>query len=147
LLFLIIGLGIVIIFISAIFTKVFGQWTPEGRLYYERWNNFKKYLTDFSALKEHPPESIKIWDYYLVYATALGIAQEVIHNMSLIVPSEMQEGSSFYHVTSSYVLFDSGFGSAYTLSSPSGSGDGGVGGIGGVGDIGGGFGGGGGGAD
>ncbi|WP_292388765.1 DUF2207 domain-containing protein [Methanosarcina sp. UBA5] len=144
LIFLIIVLGIVIILISVIFKKVFGRWTPEGRLYYERWNNFKKYLTDFSALKEHPPESIKIWDCYLVYATALGIAQEVIHNMSLIVPSEVQEGSSFYPVSSSYVLFDSGFGSAYASSSPSGSGDGGVGGIGG---IGGGSGGGGGGAD
>jgi uncharacterized membrane protein len=121
------------------FEKVEGRWTPEGRLYYERWNNFKKYLTDFSALKEHPPESIKIWDHYLVYATALGVAEKVLHNMSLVVPSEQLQGSSFYLIHHSYAQFGSGFGNAYASSAPSGSG-------GGVGGVGGGSGGGGGGA-
>jgi uncharacterized membrane protein len=121
--------GIVLIIISAIFKNVFGRWTPEGKLYYERWNNFKKFLTDFSALKEYPPESIKIWDHYLVYATALGVAKEVLRNMALIVPSEELNGSHFYFIGSSFDQFDSGFGSAYSSSSPSG-GDGGVGGVG-----------------
>jgi uncharacterized membrane protein len=143
LIFLIIGLGIVMTFIASAFEKVEGRWTPEGRLYYERWNNFKKYLTDFSALNEHPPESIKIWDYFLVYATALGVAKEVLHHMSLVVPSEQMEMSNFYLVQGSFAQFDSGFGSAYSSSAPSGSGGGGGGGVGGVG---GGAGGGGGGA-
>ncbi len=128
---LIFGLEVIIIFISAVFEKVLGRWTPEGRLYYERWNNFKKYLTDFSALEEHPPESIKIWDHYLVYATALGVAKEVLHNMSLVVPSDKLQGSNFYLVHHSYIQFGSGFGSAYASSAPSGSGGGGVGGVGG----------------
>ncbi len=131
LIFFIIGFGIVLIAISSAFEKVEGRWTPEGRLYYERWNNFKKYLTDFSALEEHPPESIKIWDHYLVYATALGVAKEVLHNMSLVVPSDQLEGSNFYLIHSSYAQFGSGFGSAYAASAPSGSGGGGVGGVGG----------------
>lgn len=140
---LIFGFEIIVMIISSMFEKVEGRWTPEGRLYYERWNNFKKYLTDFSALNEHPPESIKIWDHYLVYATALGVAKEVLHNMSLVVPSEELQGSTFYLVHSSYAQFGSGFGHAYASSVPSGSGGGGVGGVGG---IGGGSGGGGGGA-
>ena len=82
--------------------RYLGRWTPEGRLYYKRWNNFKKYLTDFSALKEHPPESIKIWDSYLVYATSLGVAEEVLHNMSLVVPAEQLKGSNFYLIHHSY---------------------------------------------
>jgi len=53
LLFLIIVFEVVLTIISLKFEKVLGCWTPEGRLYYERWNNFKKYLTDFSALKEY----------------------------------------------------------------------------------------------
>jgi uncharacterized membrane protein len=128
---LIFGLEIAIIFISSVFEKVLGRWTPEGKLYYERWNNFKKYLTDFSALEEHPPESIKIWDHFLVYATALGVAKEVLHNMSLVVPSEQLQRSNFYLVHGSYSQFGSGFGSAYASSAPSGSGGGGVGGVGG----------------
>lgn len=54
-----------------------GQWTSKGKEEYEKWKNFKKYLTDFSLIKEYPPESIAIWNKYLVYATALGVAKEV----------------------------------------------------------------------
>jgi len=115
----------------------FGRWTPEGRLYYEKWNNFKKYLTDFSALKEYPPESIKIWDSYLVYATSLGIAKEVLHNMALVVPAEQLRESHFYYIHDNYDQLGSGFGEAYASSAPSGGGDG----------VGGGSGGGGGGAE
>jgi len=134
--------GLVMIIFSGAFEKVLGRWTPEGRLYYKRWTNFEKYLTDFSALKEHPPESIKIWDSYLVYATALGVAEEVLKNMSLVVPSEQLKASHFYYVHHSYGQFGSGFGRAYSSSAPSSSGSGG----GGVGGVGGGSGGGGGGA-
>jgi len=133
--------GIVMIIFSGAFERVFGRWTPEGRLYYERWTNFKRYLTDFSALKEHPPESIELWDSYLVYATALGVAEEVLKNMSLVVPAEQLRGSHFYYVHHSYGQFGSGFGRAYSSSAPSSSGSGG-----GAGGVGGGSGGGGGGA-
>ncbi len=125
------GYGIFMLVFSGIFDKILGRWTPEGRLYYKRWDNFKKYLTDFSALEEHPPESIKIWDFYLVYATSLGVAKEVLHNMSLVVPAEQLQGSNFYLIHHSFAQFGSGFGSAYASSAPSGSGGGGVGGVGG----------------
>lgn len=134
--------GLVMVIFSGMFEKVLGRWTPEGRLYYKRWANFKKYLTDFSALKEHPPESIQLWDSYLVYATALGVAEEVLKNMSLVVPAEQLKASHFYYVHHSYGQFGSGFGRAYSSSAPSSSGSGG----GGVGGVGGGSGGGGGGA-
>lgn len=133
--------GLVMIIFSGAFEKVLGRWTPEGRLYYRRWNNFKKYLTDFSALKEHPPESIELWDFYLVYATALGVAEEVLKNMSLVVPAEQMKTSHFYYVHHNFGQLGSGFGSAYSSSAPSSSGSGG-----GVGGVGGGSGGGGGGA-
>ncbi|MFZ2499154.1 DUF2207 domain-containing protein [Methanosarcina sp.] len=130
--------GVIMLVFAGLFEKILGRWTPEGRLYYKRWDNFKKYLTDFSALEEHPPESIKIWDSYLVYATSLGVAKEVLHNMSLVVPAEQLKGSNFYLIHHSYAQFGSGFGSAYASSAPSGSGGGGVGGVGGGGGGGGG---------
>ncbi|WP_410507044.1 DUF2207 domain-containing protein [Methanosarcina hadiensis] len=138
---LIAAFGLVMIIFSGLFEKALGSWTPEGKFYYERWNNFKKYLTDFSALKEHPPESIELWDFYLVYATALGVAEEVLKNMSLVVPAEQMRTSHFYYVHHNFGQFGSGFGSAYSSSAPSSSGSGG-----GVGGVGGGSGGGGGGA-
>ena len=133
----------ILAFILIIFTvaneKGLGRWTPEGRLFSKRWDNFNKYLVDFSALEEHPPESIKIWDQYMVYALSLGVAKKALKNMSLIVPSD-QFSTSHFHGVYYNSVFISGFSSAYTSSSPKSSSGGGVGG------VGGGFGGGGGGA-
>ncbi|AFV22277.1 hypothetical protein Mpsy_0064 [Methanolobus psychrophilus R15] len=134
-------IAIVMLIIVGVSERTMGQWTPEGRLFHKRWDNFRKYLTDFSALKEHPPESIKIWDHYMVYAVALGVAEKALDNMSLIIPSEQLSGSRFYPVHHNMV-FISGFRSAYQASTPGSS----PGGSSGVGGAGGGFGGGGGGA-
>jgi uncharacterized membrane protein len=142
LLFVIIFFEVILTIICFKFEKVFGSWTPEGKLYYERWTNFKKYLTDSSALKEHPPKSMKVLDCYLVYATALGVAEEGLHTIYLAFSSEELKETNFYPIHSSFVHFGPGFGQAYRFSTPSARGGGG----GGVGGIGGGFGGGGGGA-
>ena len=133
--------GFIMIKNSGMFVKIFGRWTPEGSLYYKRWDNFKEYLTDLSALKERPPESVKTWDSYLVYAAALGITKKAFQNMSLVVPFEQLKESCFRPISSYYYNhFGHGFGNAYSSSCPSAVGDGG-------GDIGDGFGGGGGGAE
>ena len=58
-----------------------GTWTPEGKEFHDRWKNFEKYIKDFSLIKEHPPASIQVWGKFLVYATALGCADEVSKNM------------------------------------------------------------------
>lgn len=147
LIFFIIAYTIVMLIVSSKFYKVEGHWTPEGKLYYERWNNFKKYLIDLSALKQCSPESIKTWDYYLVYATALEVTKDFIENMSIVAPSKELKGSNLYLLNQNFAIFGTGFHSAYTSSAPSGSGVGGVGGGGGgISGIGGGLGGGGGGA-
>ena len=58
-----------------------GRWTPEGKEYHDKWENFKNYITDFSLIKERPPSSVQVWGKYLVYAAALGCADEVSENM------------------------------------------------------------------
>ncbi len=65
---------------------VFARWTKEGLLYYLRWKSFERYLTDFSVLSTYPPQSVAIWDEYLVYATALGVAKEVRKNLKRLFP-------------------------------------------------------------
>lgn len=139
--FIIAFLSVFIIVFSNIFKKVLGRSTPEGKLYETKWNNFKKYITDYSALKDHPPGSVKIWDHYMVYAMALGVAEEALKNMSLIVPEEIRTNSHFYNAPY-FVSYRSDFNHAYSASSPSSS----TGGSSGIGGAGGGFGGGGGGA-
>ncbi len=133
--------GFLSFFVSLINEKGAGRFTPEGRLYYQRWSRFRDYLKDFSALKEHTPESIKLWDLYMVYAVALGVAERVIKNMSRIIPAEKIESSGFYAIHD-HPRFFSEMQEAYNSSNPTSSGAS----FGGAGGVGGGFGGGGGGA-
>lgn len=75
--------GIVILFMKK---TVFSRWTNDGLLYYLRWRNFEKFITDFSALSTYPPQSVILWDDYIIYATALGVAKEVINNLKKLYP-------------------------------------------------------------
>ncbi|MCC7576804.1 MAG: DUF2207 domain-containing protein [Methanomethylovorans sp.] len=131
----------IVLVLNARYRTFLGRWTPEGKLFIDRWKNFKRYLTDFSDLKEHPPGSVKIWDHYIVYAMALGVAEEALKNMSVIVPKDDFRTSHFHNRV--YVTgYASDFSHAYQRSAPKSS----SGGSRGVGGSGGGFGGGGGGA-
>ncbi|WP_299522371.1 DUF2207 domain-containing protein [uncultured Methanobrevibacter sp.] len=121
---------------------IFGQWTAEGRLYMLKWKNFKKFLKDNSLMKEHPPESIVIWNQYLVYATALGVADKVYEAMKLQINEGYLEDeyldSYYYYGTGYYTMHSAINTGIQTANSDSDSS--------GFGDIGGGSGGGGGGA-
>ncbi|WNY26572.1 DUF2207 domain-containing protein [Methanolapillus ohkumae] len=139
-------LAIVLLIYPRIFKKSMGRWTKDGRVFYLKWKNFEKYLTDYSMIEKYPPSSVIIWDHYLVYAMALGVADQALKNMNLSVPtatmSDSRLGMIYY-----YPIFYTGMGHAYSASTPQSSNSGGGGGMGGFGGggIGGGFGGGGGG--
>ena len=135
-------LGLVAIISIILPEKIAGQWTTYGEEYDAKWHNFKRYIKDFSLIKEYPPESIAIWNKYLVYATALGSAEAVKKAMELSVPGDQLETSDIYmfHYYGGNLLLASAFnmginpasGALDTMDT--------------IGNIGGGFGGGGGGA-
>ena len=137
-------LGIVSIAISFLPEDIFGRWTPEGRVYYLKWKNFKNFLSDNSLIKEHPPESIVVWNKYLVYGTALGVADEVYKSMKLHEPNISDDDYYYgdlywFHSYAGLAMLDSAFNDGISAANPSSDG-------GGFGGIGGGSGGGGGGA-
>jgi len=109
---------------------IFAKWTKKGRLYSLKWNNYKRFLEDYSLLKEYPPESIVIWEEYLVYATALGIADKVLKSLKKIVPENILEesGHRYIYVPYWYTLgtgFRTLHATAYAAAHPSSSGSGG----------------------
>ncbi len=133
----IIGLiGCVILFITSVIclilpNDILGQWTNEGEEYKEKWTNFKKFLKDNSLLNEHPPESIVIWNQYLVYATALGVADNVYETMQMHVPRDTYYGDNlflFYHYNGMWMMHDAINTGFSTVASNNSSGLGGVGG-------------------
>ena len=73
--------GIVNVVIIACAVAVVPLWrarTNTARLEAERWSSFRRYLTDFPRLEEAPPVSIVLWERYLVYGIAFGIADQVL---------------------------------------------------------------------
>jgi len=75
--------------------------TPEAARHLSRWQAFRRYLTDFSRLKEYPPPAVVLWEHYLVYAITLGIADRVIEQFRELYPrveESMQGGvNAFPH--------------------------------------------------
>lgn len=138
-------LGIVAIISLIMPQKVAGQWTTHGEEFDAKWHNFKKYIQDFSLIKEYPPESVKVWNKYLVYATALGVADKVKKTMEMSLPDDQlaQSDIFLFHYYGGYWLLSSGLDTGMNTAAAASSGGNDFGGVGGVG---GGFGGGGGGA-
>ncbi len=70
--------------------------TSAGAMEAARWQAFRRYLTDFSRLQEAPAISLKLWEEFLVYAVALGVAENVLEAARLHAPPTLQETSSLY---------------------------------------------------
>jgi uncharacterized membrane protein len=111
--------------------------TKAGETEAERWEAFRRYLTDFPRLQEAPPATLALWERYLVYGIAFGIAERVLQGAHLHMPQALHDQSSIYWIVpvggnlgsgpSALAIGDlsSGFGSALTPPSSSGSGFGG----------------------
>lgn len=90
-------LGIVFL----IYSFAFNRRSPYGAQQYNLWKAFRRFLLDFSNIKEYTPPSIVIWEHYLVYAISLGVAKEVIKQLKVVIsPEEFYNPSLTYLYTS-----------------------------------------------
>lgn len=48
---------------------------------YQRWQAFRNYLKGSPSMRESKHEAVILWEQYLVYASALGIAKEVLRQL------------------------------------------------------------------
>lgn len=60
--------------------------TQEGSDEKEQWLALKKYMEDYSLMKEKEVPDLTLWEKYLVYATAFGISEKVIDNLKATYP-------------------------------------------------------------
>ena len=61
--------------------------TDVGTEHNAQAKSLKKYLEDFSNLKDAPVESLIIWERFLVYGVALGVASHVMNGLSIRMPT------------------------------------------------------------
>jgi uncharacterized membrane protein len=127
--------------------------TPAGTRRHAEWSGLRRFLKDFSSLDEAPVGHLVLWDQYLVAATALGVADELIDGLRHRFPEQADAtmgGTAWYAASSGrpsgsgFASFGKTFGSASVSSfAPPSSSSGGGGGFssgGGGGGGGGGFG-------
>lgn len=72
--------------------------TQKGVDLQEQWKGLKKYMEDFSMLDKREVPELVIWEKYLVYATAFGIADKVIKQLKMVYPNfeEITNGINTY---------------------------------------------------
>lgn len=58
--------------------------TPQAALEVRKWEAFRRFMTDFSAMKDAGPKLLGLWEHYLVYAMALGVADRLLNNLKLV---------------------------------------------------------------
>ena len=81
--------------------------TEKGEIERLEWKGLRNYMKDFSLLKERDVPELALWEEYLVYATAFGIAEEVIKQLKVVYPEISNlDNSSYYYMP--YVM-DSSF--------------------------------------
>jgi uncharacterized membrane protein len=127
------GLNAALLLVGLTRFRLWRRRRPEAEREAERWDAFRRYLTDFPRLADAPPASLELWERYLVYGIALGIAERVLQNAQLHMPEELHQASSIYWISpggdlgggaSALAIGDlsSGFGSALTPPSSGGGG-------------------------
>ena len=52
-------------------------------------SRFKKYMEDFSLLKDKEIPALIVWEKYLVYATAFKISSKVLKQLKIVYPEIM----------------------------------------------------------
>ena len=96
----------------------------------EKWKAFKKYMEEFSLLKEKEVPSLVLWEKYLVFATAFGISEKVLKQLKVVYPEITDMNSAMYSYSYIHMMNSVNIGncinsSVYSAISSSGSGAGG----------------------
>ena len=80
-------------------TKLWRRRTKDGQLEAQRWEAFRRYLADFPRLDIAPPATLALWERFLVYGIAFGIAERVLQGAQLHMPEELHETSTIYWIS------------------------------------------------
>lgn len=99
---LIIG-GILLIAAGSLRMKL----SEKGEYEYGVWHGLKKYMLEFSRMKEYGVPQLELWEEYLVYATMMGISKEVCSQLKLAYPQLSEEAylDSYFGNSWLYYMF------------------------------------------
>lgn len=83
-------------FVVTLLSLLVRRRSPAGALEFAKWKALRRYLLHFSQLKDAPPQSLVLWEHFLVYGVTLGVSKEVLKQLEPHLPAmEQAAGRSF----------------------------------------------------
>lgn len=96
-------------------TSKINRFTQEGYDKSEEWKGLKKYMEDYSLLNEKEIPDITLWEHFLVYATAFGIADKVIKQFKIVYPN-YDDMDMMNNYAMMYLLLNTNFANGFSSS-------------------------------
>lgn len=109
-------------------SAILSQFKGNNYLEYQKWQSFKKYLSQSFTIRKGDTQMVKLWDEYLIYSAALGVSKKVIEELKAKELIDEKHYIIYTGINTSSISFASSSG---TSGGHSGAGGGGVGGGGG----------------
>lgn len=78
-------IGIMILVVKG-FTRKIKNFTLQGSIEREQWKGLEKYMKDYSRIHDREVFDIVLWEKYLVFAAALGIADRLLKELKIVYP-------------------------------------------------------------
>lgn len=70
----------------------------KGNDLFAKWKAFKQFLISFGNMEDYPIPGIVVWEHYLVYATVLGVADQVTEQLQVRLPeSELDDKEATFY--------------------------------------------------
>lgn len=88
-------IGTAVLFFSKSTIKV--PLTNIGQENYDMFNALGKFMQEFSNMKDHELPQLVLWEEFMVYATAMGIADKVSEQIEIAYPEYKEIVNNSYH--------------------------------------------------
>lgn len=101
-----------LILLSAQLRKI-NVYTQEGIDESEKWKGLKKYMEEFSMLDKREVPEVVIWEKFMVYATAFGIADKVLKQLKIVYP-DLENTININDYSYMYLMMNTDFSRSFT---------------------------------
>ena len=88
--------------IFALSSKRVVKYSQQGQELKDKCDGLKNWFCDFTRLKEAVPQDVILWNKLLVVAVALGVSQQVIKELALLMPQKPYEEDGYTYYPAYY---------------------------------------------
>lgn len=106
--------AVALIILLLVYITVIKKRSVEGNEDFAKWKAFRKFLTDFGNMKDYPMPGVIVWEHYLVYATSLKIADQVMKQLEVKLPSDQVQSSNSTFMSFGYGYYGFRMGMAFS---------------------------------